>query len=243
MSLLPDDLPTLASLCGGLLNASAAFGPLALAMFLAGAAGSVTHCAVMCGPLVLAQVAALPPEGCARARITAGARLPYHLGRLTTYGLLGAVAGVAGHGLVRAVSGAAAPIAILLGIAAIIAAHAAWRGRAARRAGTLSGWLTRMSRPLLGPGWSKGVRLGLLLGLLPCGMIYAALSVAAASASPWRGAVLMLAFGAGTLPGLVSIGTVGRAMGIRLSPRFSSLPMAINAGLLALLALRAWMSA
>ena len=43
-------------------------------------------------------------------------------------------------------------------------------------------------------------------GWLPCGMVYAALIAALATADPWHGAPLMLAFGLGTLPNLLAIG-------------------------------------
>lgn len=243
MALPPTDLSTLASLCGSVWSATGGVGPLALAMFVAGATGGVTHCALMCGPLVLAQVAALPVPPCASARLAAGARIPYHFGRLTSYGVLGALAGGFGRGIVRAIGGSAAPVALLLAIAAAIAAWAAWSPRSLDRTGYLSAWIARTARPLLGPGQLNGIRLGLVLGLLPCGLVYAALSVAASSASPVTGAALMLAFGAGTVPGLVSIGTIGRAIGIRFDRRLASLPLAINAALLALLAWRAWMAA
>ena len=54
--------------------------------------------------------------------------------------------------------------------------------------------------------------LGLALGLLPCGFLYAALVVAAASGGGGFGALAMLAFGAGTVPGLVAVGLAGRGL-------------------------------
>src|SRR5271165_7138538 len=83
---------------GALCSPDTAFrGGLLLGLFLAGAAGSAMHCAPMCGAFVLGQVsdrmARLPPaQLCEWRRIGSGALLPYHLGRLTTYALLGAVA-------------------------------------------------------------------------------------------------------------------------------------------------------
>jgi sulfite exporter TauE/SafE len=50
--------------------------------------------------------------------------------------------------------------------------------------------------------------LGMVWGWLPCGMVYAALIAALATADPWHGAALMLAFGLGTLPNLLAIGAV-----------------------------------
>ena len=72
-------------------------GGLLLGLFAAGAAGSVVHCGPMCGVFVLGQVSermARLPSGrlCERQRISSGLLLPYHLGRLTTYAGLGALA-------------------------------------------------------------------------------------------------------------------------------------------------------
>jgi sulfite exporter TauE/SafE len=85
------------------------------------------------------------------------------------------------------------------------------------------------------------VLLGLLLGLLPCGLVYGALAVAAATGSALSGALAMLAFAAGTAPALMSIGVIGRAFGVRLSGRWQRAPLAINTLVVGLLALRAWL--
>src|SRR4051794_25197968 len=86
-------LDHLATLCGP----AAARGGLLAGLFAAGLAGSLLHCAPMCGGFVLGQVAdrmaRLPAcRMCEWQRLSAAALLPYHLGRLTTYGLLGALA-------------------------------------------------------------------------------------------------------------------------------------------------------
>lgn len=47
--------------------------------------------------------------------------------------------------------------------------------------------------------------LGMLWGLLPCGLIYAALAIAIPSGSPWLAALMMLVFGLGTLPVMLSV--------------------------------------
>jgi sulfite exporter TauE/SafE len=50
---------------------------------------------------------------------------------------------------------------------------------------------------------------GLVNGLLPCGLVYAYLALAASSAEPWQGALTMAAFGLGTIPILALVGTGG----------------------------------
>ena len=56
----------------------------------------------------------------------------------------------------------------------------------------------------------SGLPLGLALGFLPCGMVYAALA-AAASAGPLLGGAAMLGFGIGTVPALVAVAVLGTA--------------------------------
>ncbi len=89
-----ESLQWLGSLCT---RDTALQGGLLLGLFAAGAAGSVVHCGPMCGVFVLGQVSermARLPSGqlCERQRIGNGLLLPYHLGRLTTYAGLGALA-------------------------------------------------------------------------------------------------------------------------------------------------------
>ena len=91
-----ESLLWLASLCT---RDTALQGGLLFGLFAAGAAGSVVHCGPMCGVFVLGQVSermARLPSGrlCERQRISSGLLLPYHLGRLTTYAGLGALAAI-----------------------------------------------------------------------------------------------------------------------------------------------------
>jgi sulfite exporter TauE/SafE len=57
--------------------------------------------------------------------------------------------------------------------------------------------------------------LGLVLGLLPCGLSYSAFAAAAATGSPARGLLLAIVFGAGTLPALLLAGAVVAALSAR----------------------------
>src|SRR4051794_21204659 len=96
-------LEHLAALC----SPTAAQGGLLAGLFVAGLTGSLLHCVPMCGGFVIGQVAdrvaRLPAcKMCERRRLTAAALLPYHLGRLTTYGLLGALAAGSAAVLARA---------------------------------------------------------------------------------------------------------------------------------------------
>jgi len=101
----------------------------------------------------------------------------------------------------------------------------------------------RAARPLLvdPSGW-RGYALGVVLGFLPCGLLWGALVAASGSGSAWKGGAAMAAFVLGTVPSLVAVGYVGVFFGRR-APVFArglSVPIVLaNAGFLGLLAVRA----
>ena len=228
---------------------------IAPALFLAGLLGSATHCAGMCGPFVLGQIAA-DREGLAAPglrelrRLRAALLLPYHLGRLTTYVGLGAVGGGMA-GLAAWVSGYRWIPALLLGLAALLFLAQAlsglsrWAGLGGGAIGqALAAPLTRLARPLLDrPQGVRGYLLGVALGFLPCGLLYGALSAAAGSGGAGQGALAMAAFAMGTMPSLILVGYVG-VFFQRQAPRLAralGLPvMLANAGFLTFAALRAF---
>ncbi|MGE4280294.1 MAG: sulfite exporter TauE/SafE family protein [Magnetospirillum sp.] len=194
-------------------------GGLLTGLFLTGVIGSLSHCAGMCGPFVLSQVAArlesLPAAKMNEfRRLTGAALLPYHLGRATTYGLLGALAGwaagtLSGGGVFRYVAGG------LLALAALfLVGMAIPRLKGLLGGGGGESWWSRhvagLAKPLFATptGW-RGWMLGVLLGFIPCGLLYAALAASAASGDPLASAFGMLAFAAGTVPVLVVVGGIG----------------------------------
>ncbi|MGC8523994.1 MAG: sulfite exporter TauE/SafE family protein [Acidibrevibacterium sp.] len=189
---------------------------------MAGAVGSVAHCGPMCGPFVLGQVAGrlarVPATGlCERHRIAAGLVLPYHLGRISVYALLGALVAAVGVALAQ-VPWLARLGGIALVLAALLFADQAVRqwfprsGRAgsAQPRGVLA-WLWRRASARRGRFGEFAV--GAALGFLPCGFLYAALAVAAGSGAIWRGALAMAIFGLGTMPALIVVGIMGSAAG------------------------------
>lgn len=212
-------LEMLTALCGSFVPDPLGAG-LPLGLLLAGLAGSAVHCVPMCGPFVLGQVsdrlACVP--ACAlreRHRIGIGSLWPYHLGRLATYTGLGALAGGTGAALGLLpwfgwVSGGLLLLAALL-----------FFGQAVRRLALPIGTpdlfrrlASRLRWPApSGPGSRprNGLVLGLMLGFLPCGLLYSALAASAATADPLGGAIGMLAFGVGTVPALVLVGIAGEA--------------------------------
>ncbi len=190
------------------------------ALFVGGLAGSFTHCAGMCGPFVLSQATTqldkVPVAGSSEwARLRGAALLPYHAGRLTTYTLLGVVTALLAVPL-RRLPGFHIFAALLLAIAALLfllqALHLTQRFLprglpSPRLPDFVQSWLQRLfAAPT---GW-RGYGLGLLLGFLPCGLIYAALLAVAAKADPLVALFGMTAFALGTMPALLLIGLGGQ---------------------------------
>jgi sulfite exporter TauE/SafE len=200
-------------------------GGLLTGLFIAGAAGSAMHCVPMCGGFVLGQaadrMAAVPAAKlCEWRRLRAGLLPPYHLGRLTTYAMLGALAASSASVLGRAAWLSGLSAALLLLAAGLFLTHAAARvfhlglGVAAPSP-AWSRVIGRMTRRLNRTTALGGYLLGVALGLLPCGFLYGALVAAAATGDATMGAAAMLAFGLGTVPSLVMVGVAGQAAGRR----------------------------
>lgn len=246
-------LHNIGSLCAPDWGDGTTGGTLIGIMAMAGLVGSISHCGPMCGIFVLAQVerrlATIPAHAMCESRRILGAALPwYHLGRLLGYAGLGALAAWIG-GAVTALPGLTWLAALLLALAAIGFSLQALRrlwpawvpGGVDGGTGRWSAMIGRLAAPFLATGRSNGVALGLVLSLLPCGLLYAALAAAAASGRPVAGALAMAAFAAGTMPGLVLVGLFGHLAGWkfrRWQQRAAPYLLLLNALLLGGLAVR-----
>jgi len=179
-----------------------------LGVLLASLAGSV-HCAAMCGAFVC---------GYARGAGTATVRshAAYNLGRLTSYLLLGAVAGALGArvndlGAFVGIGRAATVVAGACMIAWALNELALLRGMRWPARGVSLEWPKRLLGALLlrvrgASPTRRALALGLLTTLLPCGWLAAFVVTAAASGTAAAGATVMLVFWMGTVPLLVGIG-------------------------------------
>ena len=171
----------------------------ALLMGLLGAG----HCALMCGGVAAA--------ACGRPK----ASFAFNAGRIATYTALGAVAGAA-SAMAPLFAIALRPIAAILLVA--LGLHLAG----------ISSLFTNVERIGM-PLWRRLARLtrrplhtgvlGAIWGFVPCGLVYAALAVAAASGSASGGALTMLAFGLGTLPIMTLVGALAGSVVARLVTR------------------------
>jgi hypothetical protein len=216
-------------------------------MFLLGLFGS-GHCLGMCGPLVVAL-----PGAYGQWR----AHLLYHLGRLATYTLVGALLGAMGGGLVRLgaiPAGQAAawsarlqvmlslPVALfllLLGMHRLgIIPEPDWMAKAMPH--KLPGFGRVLRRVLDRGGALWLLAMGAMLGLLPCGLSYGAFARALAAGSMGRGALWTLLFGLGTLPALLLLGTGAAALWHRYRPQAELLAGLIMVGMAVALLTEAW---
>ncbi|WP_255987415.1 sulfite exporter TauE/SafE family protein [Chitinolyticbacter albus] len=180
--------------------------PALFTLFVAGLVGG-GHCLGMCGGVVTAFTLQLPP----------GPRWPYLLGfnagRLLGYALIGALAGALGSlpqllalsALKTVLWWIANLLLILMGC--YVAGWARWFARLER----LGVPIWRQLQPVLRHflpirQWRHTLVVGALWGWLPCGLVYTASLSALASGSTEKGALLLMAFGLGTLPNLLLIG-------------------------------------
>jgi len=186
-------------------------GTFAVALALTFAAS--VHCIGMCGGFAIAMSA----SG-SRAWKILGHQLLMQLGKASTYAFLGALAGAFGAALRGNKALAWGPLA--LGILAGIAMAAAgltmlgltWK-RGDRFATFVAPFWSRFVAPLLEkrpPGFPLVV--GMAMGFLPCGLVYAGLAGAAASGSAPSGAAIMAGVALGTVPALTATALLGSAI-------------------------------
>lgn len=227
--------------------------------FLLGLTGGFGHCLAMCGPFVAAAGLTDGAACGARASAASGRRtaagagaaarfqLAYHLGRLATYTLLGALLGLLGEaGAVVTLTGPLSPTALTrwlkLGAGALMLAVGvimlvAWmRGRSARLpepTAWVAGlpWFGRTVARLARSGGWWGLPLGALMGLLPCAPLLPAELAALATGNPLFGAATMLAFGLGTLPALGGFGALSGLLGVKARGRLAPVTALLVAAL------------
>jgi uncharacterized protein len=132
----------------------------------------------------------------------------YHAARVLVYVALGAVAGAAGSllGLAGSMTDLGSVIGLAVGLTVVVIGlgYAGLLPGIAREQGS-KWWNTTAGWALRRPGLWGAALLGGVNGLLPCGLMYGALLVAAGTGSPAGGALSMLVFGVATLPALVAV--------------------------------------
>jgi len=203
--------------------------------FTIGLFGSL-HCVGMCGPIAMA----LPYQDRNRW-LTLGNTLLYNLGRVVTYALLGGVIGLVGKGLFLA--GAQQTISIVLGVSLLVIALfsinlefqllkiPAWQRWNAWLKQQLGFFLRKNTRSSL-------FVVGMLNGLLPCGLVYMAIAGAVTTFSPAGGMLYMALFGLGTIPLMLTAALAGNFASVKLRSHLRKVLPVILVGFAVLLILR-----
>jgi uncharacterized protein len=188
-----------------------------------GVLGGFGHCIGMCGPLVASQALSAHSPAARSSLQTVIPHLLYNLGRIVTYGLIGAIMGLSGSfvnvaarimGVQNIVVMIAGMVMILMGISII----------GYRKA---TGWIEshnssvlKAARTILASNSPfRPATLGLVMGLLPCGMSYTIFIAAAGTGSPYSGMLVAMLFGLGTMPALLLFGTVVSSLSARFRGR------------------------
>jgi uncharacterized protein len=175
------------------------------------------HCIGMCGPIVVA----LPLKKHNLLSKITGAIL-YNSGRVFTYSVIGILFGLLGRGIHLA--GFQQWTSILLGIVMIIAVLFPYFFREKIAIGSLfSGFATRLivrlKRLFTDRSYSSLLMIGILNGLLPCGLVYVAVAGAISSGTVLSGALFMMLFGIGTIPLLLVAILAGNLIGYQIRSR------------------------
>ncbi|MCW3092155.1 MAG: sulfite exporter TauE/SafE family protein [Ferruginibacter sp.] len=178
------------------------------------------HCIGMCGPLAFS----LPLSSSSDFAKFTGSLL-YNVGRVVTYSCLGLLFGLAGKSF--SLFGMQQWLSVIAGAAILlfIFIPAKWMARMGTN-NLISRYLfavrSALGKLFLQRNYRSLFAIGLLNGLLPCGLIYMAVAGAIATADPFKSAFFMAAFGLGTLPVMWSVSFFGNYMGISIRKKIRS---------------------
>jgi hypothetical protein len=184
-----------------------------LGFLMLGLLGGFGHCVGMCSPFVL-----LVPRRYAPAaeghRAALGAQLWYSAGRLLTYTVLGAVAGLAGAvvELAGSLFGLQRAALVVTGLLLVLEALLGLAGSGPLASATGGALFDRVTNAIGRRTPGHPFALGLLLGLLPCGLLYSAVIAAVSRGGALSGATALLLFGLGTVPALLGVAVADRLL-------------------------------
>jgi len=191
--------------------------------------GSFGHCMGMCGGIVIAYSSTKVQTNWSKTK-QSFAHLLYSAGRVTTYTLLGAMFGFLGG--VATFNNLTNGLMLIFAGIFMVLAGLSLSGKIKfltllEHSFTKNSWYTKLFRQLL---QTKSLLsffiLGMLNGLLPCGLVYFFAITAASTASALYGALVMLIFGLSTVPALFSLGFF---VGLYKNSHFRNLMMSLAA--------------
>ncbi|MEO6229103.1 MAG: sulfite exporter TauE/SafE family protein [Ferruginibacter sp.] len=184
--------------------------PLLIAAFIMGSIGSV-HCIGMCGPIALA----LPVVSGNQSSKFIGTML-YNGGRIITYALLGGLFGLIGMSF--AIFGYQQWLSVLLGVLILTFIFLPKKNYTKRN--IIIRFFEKLRQQVADLFSRKNYQsvffIGLLNGLLPCGLIYMAIAAAISTGSVLKSSLFMAGFGLGTLPVMWSMAFFGSYINMRM---------------------------
>ena len=173
--------------------------------------GSVGHCIGMCGGIVVAYSSSKIDQKSSYVQQTAS-HLAYNFGRVTTYTMLGALFGYAGQ--VLAFTPTTKGVLFLITGLLMILAGLSLLGNlkflnSAEWSVSKYAWYQNSFRKLMtSKSYGSFYLLGMLNGIIPCGLVYSFAIFAASTATPLGGALVMATFGLATIPALFFLGFI-----------------------------------
>ena len=191
--------------------------------------GSFGHCMGMCGGIVIAYSSTKVEDSWSKAK-QSFAHLLYSFGRIFTYTLLGAMFGYLGG--VTTFNNLTNGLMLIFAGSFMVLAGLSLSGKIKfltllEHSFASNSWYTKLFRELLRTrSLFSFFVLGMLNGLLPCGLVYFFAITAASTASPLYGALVMFIFGVSTVPALFSLGFF---VGLYKNSKFRNLMMSIAA--------------
>ncbi|GAB1450491.1 sulfite exporter TauE/SafE family protein [Draconibacterium sp.] len=193
------------------------------------------HCAGMCGPIAIA----LPLHGNTAPQKIFGGTL-YNVGRTITYGIMGAIFGLLGQGI--QMIGVQQKISVIMGAVMIISVlfPALFKNqyRMDKSMFSLVGKLKKRIGEMFSiRSFQSLFFIGMLNGLLPCGLVYMAIAGAIGTGNAAEGTLYMILFGLGTIPMLLTISLAGNIMSQAIRRKINKLipVMVVVVGLLFIL--------
>jgi sulfite exporter TauE/SafE len=175
----------------------------------------------MCGPIAIA----LPLHGNTVPQKVFGGAL-YNFGRTITYGIMGAIFGLLGQGI--SMIGFQQKISVIMGAFMILSVLFPVLFRNQYR--MYKSWFSLVGKLKKSIGQMFSIRsfsslffIGLLNGLLPCGLVYIAIAGAIGTGNVAQGTLYMILFGLGTIPMMLTISLAGNMMGLALRNRINKL--------------------
>lgn len=172
------------------------------------------HCFGMCGGIVGALSLSTPQEHKIKSQFPI--LFGYNLGRISGYVVAGSIVGFLGSSLVdlTGIQNAKQVLSVIASLFMIaLGLYLAGFWKSFNKLESLGSYLWKLIQPVTKrfipvTNFQQAVPLGFLWGWLPCGLVYTALIWTLSSGGALEGALIMLAFGLGTLPNLLVMGVL-----------------------------------